>query len=241
MRLVPAVSFVLLSACAAAPDAAPMDASPDLHSFAEPQRVRSRHLELHLTLDFDAKVARGCVVHHIERADATAPFVLDTDGLDVRSACDQNGKPLAFDLASLPDPIRGRRLAVRLRPDTSTVRIDYATAPDAEAMQWLAPEQTDGGKAPFLFTQGQAILTRSAPAERALRRLGRAVDARPRRQRARRHRDDGHLVRVAVRPVPLGPLRRAGAAAELPVRRHGEPVPDVWWPTNWRTAGRATW
>jgi aminopeptidase N len=161
MRLVPAVSFVLLSACAAAPDAATMDASPDLHSFAEPRRVRSRHLELDLTLDFDAKVARGCVVHHIERADATAPFVLDTDGLDVRSAWDQNGKPLAFDLASLPDPIRGRRLAVRLRPDTSAVRIDYATAPDAEAMQWLAPEQTDGGKAPFLFTQGQAILTRS--------------------------------------------------------------------------------
>src|SRR5690606_34949234 len=28
-------------------------------------------------------------------------------------------------------------------------------------VQWLAPEQTDGGRQPFLFTQGQAILTRS--------------------------------------------------------------------------------
>lgn len=161
MRLAPCSLLLLLAACAAAPIAADMQSAPDLHSFAEPHRVRSRHLELALTLDFAAKVAHGHVVHHLERHDETAPLVLDTDGLDVRSACDQNGKPLAIDLASLPDPIRGRRLAVRLRPDTATVRIDYATSPDAEAMQWLAPEQTDGGKAPFLFTQGQAILTRS--------------------------------------------------------------------------------
>ncbi len=161
MRLISCALAALLAACAANPTARHMTAADDVHSFAEPHRVRSRHLVLDLELDFAAKVARGHVVHELERADRDAPFVVDTDGLAIRGASDQDGQPLAFDLQSLPDPIRGRRLGVRLRPDTRAVRIDYATSPDAEAMQWLAPEQTDGGKAPFLFTQGQAILTRS--------------------------------------------------------------------------------
>ncbi|MCA8958330.1 MAG: M1 family metallopeptidase, partial [Planctomycetes bacterium] len=39
--------------------------------------------------------------------------------------------------------------------------IHYATSPEARALQWLTKEQTAGGKQPFLYTQGQAILTRS--------------------------------------------------------------------------------
>jgi aminopeptidase N len=160
MRHSPSLLTALLAACSAAPRVE-MPFPVDPHSFAEPQRVRSQHVELDLALDFGAKIARGHVWHDLERADATAPFVVDTDGLAIGGAFDQDGRPLLADLASLPDPLRGRRLAVRLRPDTRRVRIDYATSPDAEAMQWLAPEQTDGGKQPFLFTQGQAILTRS--------------------------------------------------------------------------------
>ena len=41
------------------------------------------------------------------------------------------------------------------------MRIRYRTTERSEAMQWLAPAQTAGGKQPFLFTQGQSILTRS--------------------------------------------------------------------------------
>ena len=39
--------------------------------------------------------------------------------------------------------------------------ITYASAPDAEALQWLEPEQTAGGEYPFVFSQGQAILNRT--------------------------------------------------------------------------------
>ena len=39
--------------------------------------------------------------------------------------------------------------------------VHYRTSPDAAAIQWLAPEQTAGRVKPFLFTQGQAILTRT--------------------------------------------------------------------------------
>jgi aminopeptidase N len=39
--------------------------------------------------------------------------------------------------------------------------IEYETSPGAVAVQWLSPEQTAGKKLPFLFTQGESILTRS--------------------------------------------------------------------------------
>src|SRR5207302_5163272 len=41
-------------------------------------------------------------------------------------------------------------------------------------------------------------------------------------ERVRRHREDAQGGEELVRPLPLGTLRLAGAAAQLPVRRHGE-------------------
>ncbi|CAN0538963.1 unnamed protein product, partial [Laminaria digitata] len=41
------------------------------------------------------------------------------------------------------------------------VRISFCTSPRSTAIQWLPPEQTHGGKRPYLFTQGQAIHARS--------------------------------------------------------------------------------
>ncbi|MCB9885254.1 MAG: M1 family metallopeptidase [Planctomycetes bacterium] len=151
--------FGLLWACAAPPPpAAPMPVH-DVHSFARPDQVRVQHLDLDLTLDFDAHVARGRVTLMLERIDPDAPLVLDTDGLQIDC--------IEVDNASVPvllgeeDPHLGRALTIHLPPGIDCVTIHYATAPTAEAMQWLAPEQTNGGTRPFLFTQGQAILTRS--------------------------------------------------------------------------------
>ena len=153
-------SLLLLAACAAAPSGPP-PMIDDVHSFAQPWRVRSTHLELDLVLDFDAKVARGSVTHHLERFDPTAAFLVDTDGLGIRGVTDQRGFPLEYELPLAPHPELGSRLRIPLRADTERVRIHYETTPESDAMQWLAPEQTDGGRLPFLFTQGQAILTRS--------------------------------------------------------------------------------
>jgi leukotriene-A4 hydrolase len=48
-----------------------------------------------------------------------------------------------------------------LKPDTKQLVIKYESAPDAGALQWLAPAQTAGKRKPYLFSQGQAIENRS--------------------------------------------------------------------------------
>mgnify|MGYP001191832897 CR=1 FL=1 len=160
MRRSAALAALALTACATSPDPSPAVLYHDLHSFARPHEVRSTHLELELTLDFTARTARGSVTHHLDRQDPAAPLVLDWDGLVLERVTDQRGAPLTATFGPV-DPHLGQSMSVALRPDTTSVRIDYATRPDAEAMQWLAPEQTQGGTQPFLFTQGQAILTRT--------------------------------------------------------------------------------
>jgi len=156
------LTSLALAACTTMPPApwTPSMSDVDIHSHARPAEVRSTHLELDLILDFEKHVARGSVTHHLQRTDPKAPLVLDTQDLRLESVTDQDGKPMSFELGT-NDPILGRPLAVLLRPDTERVTIRYATSPTAAAMQWLAPEQTNGGTKPFLFTQGQAILTRS--------------------------------------------------------------------------------
>jgi aminopeptidase N len=159
----PALAAAVLAAACNAPRHRldlPMDPAVDLHSCARPAQVAVTHLDLDLDLDFAQRVASGTATLLIQRHDPTAPLWLDTDGLEIADVRGADGRPLAFDFAA-PDPILGRPLAVRLAPDTVRVAIRYRTRPDAKALQWLAPEQTAGQKQPFLFTQGQAILTRS--------------------------------------------------------------------------------
>src|SRR5690606_41041359 len=54
---------------------------------------------------------------------------------------------------------RGAPLTVQLN-GAREITIAYETSPDADALQWLTPEQTSSGKQ-FLFSQGQSILTRT--------------------------------------------------------------------------------
>jgi len=136
-------------------------AAIDSHSFAQPEQVRTTHLSLNLSLDFEAKVATGSVTHELARADKSAPFIVDTNQLTILGVTDQAGEALDWDLQEDQGQWRGRPLAIQLGESTSKVRIQYATSPLSEAMQWLSPEQTHDKEMPFLFTQGQAILTRS--------------------------------------------------------------------------------
>ena len=69
-----------------------------------------------------------------------------------------------FELGAV-DAIKGQALTVHLPAfagsEVQKVVVDYSTRPDAAALQWLSPQQTAGGQKPYLFSQGQAILTRT--------------------------------------------------------------------------------
>jgi hypothetical protein len=60
---------------------------------------------------------------------------------------------LGFKLAAA-DEHMGAPLAVTLGQDTKKLVIRYKSAPSAEALQWLSPEQTAGKKQPICFSQG---------------------------------------------------------------------------------------
>ena len=153
---------LLLVACHGSPTSkAILVNTPDSHSSARPGEVRTVHLDLNLNLDFEAKVATGHVVHHLERIDKDAPLVVDTSDLSILEVTDEHDANLKWELSDELGEWRGRSLTIQLGELSETVKIRYQTSPAAEAMQWLSPEQTAGKAKPFLFTQGQAILTRS--------------------------------------------------------------------------------
>jgi aminopeptidase N len=157
--------LALLGACASSAPMPTPTVPPvvvdDVHSAAQPAKVQSTHLDLRLTLDFDRHVVEGQVTHQLARHDGEElKFVVDTDGLAITSVVDQDGQWLPYWLgASLPHV--GAPLSIGLRAGSTAVTIAYRSAPDADALQWLDPQQTQGGRKPFVFTQGQAILTRS--------------------------------------------------------------------------------
>jgi aminopeptidase N len=157
---IPSLALALTACASPASPAAAREESRDVHSFAEPMRVAVTHVALDLVLDFDARSAVGTVELALDRRERGAPLVLDTNGLAIEAVTAPSGANLSWSLGDEVERL-GRPLTIRLRGGDERVRVRYRTQPSAEAMQWLEPAQTAGGRRPFLFTQGQSILTRS--------------------------------------------------------------------------------
>jgi leukotriene A-4 hydrolase/aminopeptidase len=133
----------------------------DVHSYARPAQARVLESDLDLWVDFDRKVLRGSVTHKIEGKDK---IVLDTKDIKI-SRVDLSADGLSFAQAKFQlgtaDKILGAPLEIELTSGTRYVRVSYETSPTAVALQWLEASQTAGKNAPFLYTQGQPIYTRS--------------------------------------------------------------------------------
>ncbi|HEX8674980.1 MAG TPA: M1 family aminopeptidase/hydrolase, partial [Longimicrobium sp.] len=132
----------------------------DIHSFARPEEARVTNVDLDLRADFAAKRLAGTAALDVQAAPGARRIVLDTKDLTIQAVTNAAGAPLQWTLGTA-DTILGRALEVRLPQGTRRIVVRYQTSPTAGALQWLTPAQTAGKRHPYLFSQGQAILTRS--------------------------------------------------------------------------------
>lgn len=132
----------------------------DAHSFSNPNDVAVEHMHLDLTVDFDKHILTGQVRLDLNNKTGAETLHLDSRQLDIKKVTLDNGEETTFDLSEDVEYF-GQDLAVKIKPETKYVTIEYQTSPESEALQWLDPEQTSGGKYPFLFSQSQAILART--------------------------------------------------------------------------------
>lgn len=132
----------------------------DIHTFARPEEARVTDVALDLRTDFTARTLAGRATLTLQRAPGATQVVLDTRDLTIESVTTPDGAPLQHALGDV-DKILGQPLTVKLPADVKTIVVAYRTSPNAAALQWLGPSQTAGRKQPYLFSQGQAILTRT--------------------------------------------------------------------------------
>jgi len=130
----------------------------DAHSFARPDQVAVKNIDLDLKIDFDKKQLTGRARLTLQNKTATDSLFLDTRDLEIFEVL-ADGAPTAYRLGKGGDYL-GQPLIIAITPSTKTVTVKYATT-RASALQWLTPAQTSGGKHPFLFTQSQPILART--------------------------------------------------------------------------------
>lgn len=131
----------------------------DVHTYGQPNVARVTHVDLDLTADFVTKTFSGTATLDIQAVPGATEIILDVRDLDIRSIRDAAGNALTYAVGD-EQPFMGRPLTVQMGSARKIV-IAYATRPDAAALQWLNPSQTAGGELPYMFSQGQAILTRT--------------------------------------------------------------------------------
>lgn len=153
-----AVAIPALAACATTGASDPMAPLPqDVHSHARPDEARVRHVSLDLTADFERKVFFGKATLHIVARPDAREIVLDSDGLVVH-AIRTGGRAMPYTVGETREG-EGAPLTIQL-DGARTIEIEYESAPNARALQWLEPAQTASNKK-FLFSQGQDINNRT--------------------------------------------------------------------------------
>lgn len=173
MRFLAAVPLLLLVACnvpgdsaADAPKVAPVlltEEAKDDQTFAQPDVARVTHLDLEIDLDFTEQRVEGTAMLDILAEDGAEEVVLDSDGLEIASVTDAEGRPLEYEIGEVVEG-KGAPLTIALSTESGEqvreITVAYS-AENADALQWLSPEQTAGKRHPYLFTQGQATLNRT--------------------------------------------------------------------------------
>jgi aminopeptidase N len=136
----------------------------DVHSYAEPEKFRIRHIDLDLEISFESRKIDGAVTLAFDRLDAGDLLVLDSRDLEIHSVeASEDGTSFSVVQYAVGrrDAILGSPVNIRLASRHFFVRVRYTTGTWASGLQWLEPAQTASGRFPFLFTQSQEIHARS--------------------------------------------------------------------------------
>lgn len=128
------------------------------HSYAQPNEAVITHLDLDIDVDFEAQIISGTATYDIVN-NAASQIILDSKFLNIKEVT-ADGKITKFQLGKM-DKTLGQPLIIDIQEDTQKIAVIYNTTAQTEALQWLTAQQTADKTNPFLFTQGQAILTRT--------------------------------------------------------------------------------
>src|SRR5690554_543030 len=132
------------------------------HSYGNVDKISTNHLHLELNVDFDNKTLKGVARHNMDNK-GVEKAVFDIKKLNIEKVTlgnPENEKETTFSIGKY-DSLLGSPLIVDISKEDENINIYYSTAKDADALDWLDAELTGSKKHPFLYTQGQAILTRT--------------------------------------------------------------------------------
>ena len=134
------------------------------HSYANVDSINTKHLHLDLKIDFSIKKINGIARHEMQNK-GTNKAIFDVKGLKINkvtTGSSDNEKNTKFTLGSTDqNGVLGQPLIVAIDKNTAYVNIYYETTEESEALDWLDSALTSSKNKPFLYTQGQAVLTRT--------------------------------------------------------------------------------
>jgi aminopeptidase N len=132
------------------------------HSYSNVNEIRTVHLHLDFDINLEERVITGVARHTMENSGVTEA-IFDINALSIdKVTLGQEGEEVetTFSIGASKDVI-GAPLSVKIDEQTTHVNIYYKTTEESAALDWLAAELTMSKKFPYLYTQGQAILTRT--------------------------------------------------------------------------------
>ena len=170
MRALFFILSILLWSCSGSPSKQPaateqLSQRPnDDHSYANLDQINTQHLHLDLEVDFASKTIYGVARHQMRNRGADTA-IFDVKGLLIQKVTlGPKGAEKETDFTIGPmdkDSIIGQALLVNVDAKTADVNIYYQTTEASAALDWLDTTLTSSKTKPFLYTQGQAILTRT--------------------------------------------------------------------------------
>ena len=132
------------------------------HSYSNINEIKTTHLHLDIEVDFESNLIYGVARHSmLNKGSDTAIFDIKNIEIQKITLGEIGNEQETNYLIGKRDDLLGQPLFVDIKKSTKKVNIYYKTTKESDALDWLPKELTAGKEHPFMYTQGEAILTRS--------------------------------------------------------------------------------